>query len=164
MSAKDEVVYACETLGYAISDSDADAVAEKLENARISFGEARGSLFPGGGAVLPFVKQRMKEMGILPCCSGKCNDSFFVVGRFHFFRICESAKGWVDPGFEKASQLAGVKRSPLSRLSSASPINETARKIAGCGDRPCPYCNRYFRNPAAMAMHIQENHMQLVKQ
>lgn len=155
-SIASEVAAACELLGYEVDAESVDLIASKLASART---DRYGGLKKGGAGVVPFVKNRLHDMGLLPPHTGKDRKGFLVIGVFHFFRICESAIGWKDAEFARQAKSAGVKRSPLSRLSGSSPINETARRIAGNGDRPCPYCKRYFRNPAAMAMHITERHL-----
>lgn len=53
-----------------------------------------------------------------------------------------------------------VRRSPLSRMGEFEPINRVARMIAGDGGKPCPYCRRYYRNPAALSLHLSESHGQ----
>jgi hypothetical protein len=153
--SRSQVQEACKTLGYEIDAEHIDAIAKKLDELR----DSRHGCLQTGGGIVPFVKIRLHDMKLLPCHCGQDSDEFFLVGLFHFFKSSESVVRWKDPGFKAEEQSASIKRSPLSRITEASPINATARKIAGNGDKPCPYCKRYFRNPAAMAMHIQENHL-----
>jgi len=158
METHEEVSKACALLGYEIEDIDIAAIAARLDEVRYESRNSPGGLKRNGCGVVPYVKNRLHEMGLLPPHCGKDSKGFFVIGRFHFFRACQSVIEWKDKGFEKQEQKAGVKRSPLSRLEDSSPIDRIARKVAGDGDRPCPYCNQYFRNPNAMILHIKERH------
>jgi hypothetical protein len=161
---KQEVEDACDLLGYCVDDESIEVISQKLlairdkERRRHGDDHRYGCLFRKGAGVVSYVKNRLHEFGLLPKCSGRDEKGFFVIGRFHFFRIDENAREWDDKDFAKESSRAGIKRSPLSRLADASPMDAVARRIAGNGDRPCPYCKRYFRNPAAMVLHIKERH------
>jgi hypothetical protein len=157
MTTEQEIQNICNLMEYEVDQFFVEKIAAMLDEIREQ-DNGYGSLGRNKCGVMPWIKNRLLEMKLLPGSSGSDSRDFFVIGRFHFFRIDESVKDWNDKGFEHKRKQAGIKRSPLSRIGSASPIDQVARKIAGNGDKPCPYCKRYFRNPAAMVLHIKEVH------
>lgn len=160
-----EVRAVIERLEYTVSDAEVRSIARELDKTRKKL-KARGGwccLKPGGNGVFTWVQSRCNERRLTHRCSGAfAVPSGIITARFHFEAWDEEQYGpWKRENsieFAIESRNVDVKRSPLSRIGDASPINSVARKIAGDGDRPCPYCNRYFRNPAAMALHIEESH------
>lgn len=162
-SSYHEVLAAIERLEYSVPDREVRSIAKELDERRrkLRVTKSHCCLGEGGSGVLTWVQSRCNERGLTHPCDGKsATFGDGMTGRFHFWRWDEERFGpWKkDGGIAIESRNAGVKRSPLSRLIDSSPINSIARKIAGEGDKPCPYCNRYFRNPAAMALHIEDVH------
>ena len=51
---------------------------------------------------------------------------------------------------------SAISRSPLM----ITPINAVADRVTHFDDqRPCPYCNRWFRNGGALRLHVIDNHL-----
>lgn len=61
---------------------------------------------------------------------------------------------------EKKRLMPQPARSKVARLGErdAAPVNRSARKVVGHNSHDCPYCNKWFRNPAALEIHIEESH------
>ena len=80
----------------------------------------------------------------------------------HCYPLEEGTIPYSFQDMKEATLHLTVRRSPLSRvsLSDSEPIDRVARRVSGEGGKPCPYCRKYFRNPAAMVLHLKESHFE----
>jgi len=150
-------------MGCSISPYLLTGFASLLDKHRGGDMYGHGCLRRGGGGVFTWLKSRLQEHDLLSPCNGEfaIPDSL-VTGVLHFESWDVERYGeWADRGSVVTvlqEMRAGVQRSPLSRLKDASPINRTAHKIAMRSEKQCVYCNKRFRNPAALLIHLKTSH------
>lgn len=108
---------------------------------------------------LCWIMNRLRDLKVWHC-GRHDDDGYIVTALFHFWPWDESLAGQSQPKTWEmlCLDVPRLSRSPLSRFQSFSPIDRVARRIAGDGDKPCPYCNQYFRNGAALKLHLEERH------
>jgi hypothetical protein len=153
-----------ELLSLASYELDVDSIfylAEMLHEKRMTYGEDTwGCLHRGGSGVWCWLKSRMLEYQMLQECGGTSERTDRLVVELHFPPWDDDLYGpWSKYEPITITQIQpNFSRSPLSRLKDASPINKVARKIIQNNDHNCLYCNRYFRNPAALALHVKDFH------
>lgn len=88
-----------------------------------------GCISVGGSSVKDWIRLRLAKDGILSA-GGRClDDSWHVVGLFHFWPWDESRYG--PQPTEDCSQPVDTMRSPLHRIADADPIDRTASRISG---------------------------------
>lgn len=136
------------------------SLADKLRAHREVSGQW-GCLHYGGAGVEPWVKNRLREMDLLPPCGGLSEDmAIRLPVELHFYPWDVEKYGeFLDTPVTKFEKLcSGVQRSPLSRLVDADPINVTASLVSQQFGCVCQYCNRTFRNPNALSLHVKEKH------
>ena len=104
-----------------------------------------------------WLSSRLAEMGCFNREHRDPDEIHFAV-ELHFWSWEGSPWATTDSASFVPDWPVTTRRSPLSRLCDSSAIDRVARRIAGDGDKPCPYCRRYFRNPAALVLHLRESH------
>lgn len=155
-----EVRRCLELASYELTDDEIEILATCLENARRE--SNTWGCIDAGQSVWSWLKNRMAEFDMLGSCGGQSENPIRLTCELHFPAWDEKRygpfKNAAELTFESAKET--VARSPLSRLVDAAPINRVARKIILSGDHHCPYCRRYYRNPAALALHVKDFHGQ----
>lgn len=159
-----EVRRCLELASYELTEDEIEILATCLERARLE-AESWGCI-NSGQSVWPWLKNRMAEFDMLGECGGESMPDVRITCELHFPSWDEERYGPFlnekELSFESLEST--VARSPLSRLVDASPINSVARKIIQRGEQDCPYCKRYFRNPAALSLHVKDFHGEAVCQ
>ena len=155
-----DVIDTLNRMDHSIDEEAIIEIACRLAFVRRADGGMYGCLHHGGSGVHTWIKSRLREMNLLPKCGGQCDESEHVSGVFHFYPWDTERYGdFFAPAELKIETFkSGTQRSPLSRIGDASPVNTVARKIIQNHDHHCPFCTRYFRNPAALALHVQDVH------
>lgn len=160
----DDVIETLDRMDHNIDEDFIVEIACRLHFMRCSSDSGFGCLHYGGSGVHTWIKSRLRELDLMPECGEQIAIEGHVTGKFHFHPWDVDKYG----EFSNARELkfetfhSGVQRSPLSRIGDSSPINSVARKIIQNNDKDCPYCNRYFRNPAALALHIKDVHQDAI--
>jgi len=152
------IEYARQRFGVSMSDKDAEKVVDQ-------FLEIRDTRKWGWAC-----RDETSAGHLVWLCKRLCEFGYFQVPHVDptDIRLFTELHFWPWDGGEWLSDSASdvpdwpvtTRRSPLSRVVDSGPINRVARRIAGNGDKSCPYCNRYYRNPAAMSLHLLESHGQ----
>lgn len=152
------------TMDYPVSEDNLMFLATMLYDRRGEDVYGFGCLSRGGSGVITWLKSRMHDLDLLPPCRGTyALADGMVTATLHFEAWDVERYGEWDECWRPTQQevnRSAIQRSPLSRLRDASPINRTARKIAMRSDQRCAYCNKHFRNPAALILHLQSVHSQ----
>lgn len=157
----DEIRYLLNLASYNVSDDEIEILAGLLCAKRIEcHDEIWGCLHKGGSGVWCWLKSRMLEFGMLDDVGGQSEEDERLVVPLHFYPWDNEKYGPWNCSRELIVEAiaASTARSPLSRLSEAVPINKVARRVIQNNDHNCPYCKRYFRNPAALSLHIRDFH------
>jgi hypothetical protein len=148
------VQYAHERFEVSLSISDAEIIAKKF--AEMKGGWASRNSSSSGHVV--WIAKRLQEAGYFRVQHNDPSD-IRLFALLHFWPW--EGKPWGRDSVDDMIEWpATVRRSPLSRMGDFEPINRVARRIAGDGGKPCPYCRRYYRNPAALSLHLAESHEQ----
>jgi hypothetical protein len=105
-----------------------------------------------------WIKNRLIDTGKLPHESKGCPEVRLFC-YLHFDPIFDSIAP-EDRYFVSTRLTKGIQRPAFHRLRSRRPIGITAaaRKMVNEKLQTCPYCRSYFRNPAALVVHIEDRH------
>lgn len=125
---------------------------------------------PTIGGALVWLKSRLIEAGVLRALAVELHRGDGTGGLFvpemperPMFKTAspEEKAAWNAKWGWKAAPNLGYSRSGLHRSPlHIQPINSVADRVAHFeGREHCPYCRRWFRNGAALRLHVIENHI-----
>jgi hypothetical protein len=151
-----DVLGALEVMDVQLTDADVFTIASRLDAIRCVDGTL-GCLRYRGSGVFTWVKNRILEYKLMPPLTAQDTEGYFVTCVMHFWAWDTEKYGEFSGPFTTDFK-SGVQRSPLTRLIDAAPVNKTANKVFQIASHNCDYCNRYFRNPAALKLHMRDVH------
>lgn len=102
--------------------------------------------------------------------AGHCEALIRVECELHVFPIhweqveCRLTDEDIVAIQKRLRRLAEARSSTHKLIAaSANPIDRTAARVVPDDSQGCPWCREWFRNPAALAIHAEERHGQLVR-
>lgn len=127
---------------------------------------------PTIGGALVWLKSRLIERGVLRALAVELQRGDGTGGPFvperpepHEWNKASPAElrawrekwGWKADDRKLGYQRSGLHRSPLH----IQPVNSVADRVVHFeGREHCPYCRKWFRNGAALRLHVIDNHLE----
>ena len=143
-----------------VSSADAERIAKAAIKCGVGQTQKRATGCLDGdadlcvGAII-WLKNRLADFALLP--PGHCGcPRIRLFCELHFEPLHIAASEIASWCFPPNYARSRISRSPLARI---EPIDRVASRLTQFSDESkCPYCNRYYRNGAALRLHAVESH------